>query len=488
MTGIASEAAMVEKSYGWTFKGCQRCMRKARLVEITLPEIAQPAEEPQIGAGIHAVRLDTFRTRMSSSGADAALIYADREHSANLAWLTGFDPRFEEAVLIVTPNSDPVLLTGPENQGPAKSAPVAMDVKLYPPMGLLGQDRSDTPPLSDLLSDSGVKPGMTIAVCGWKYFSGLEHPDPQHWLEVPAYLVDTLRQIVGGSSLVVNGGAIMMSPENGLRSTNEIDQLARFEFAACHTSDAVKRVVRSSKPGMRECEAASRLEPVGMPLSCHTMLSSGPRAWHGLLSPGTKVMENGDAVTVAYGVQGALNCRAGWLASDPGDLPETVRDYVDVLVAPYFETIVEWLETIGLGISGGTLDSIVRSRLGDPFFGVQLNPGHLIHLDEWMHTPVFPASRIKIRSGMAIQVDVIPATGGPYFTTNIEDGIAVLDENERMEFAEKYPAAMERIRVRRAFMMDELGIRLKPEVLPFSNIAGWLPPFWLSPDVSMAMR
>lgn len=469
-------------------QGAWHFMRKAQLVEKTLPEFTEPAGEPQLEPGIYRTRFGAFVSRMKADGADATLIYADREHSANLAWLTGFEPRFEEALLIVVPGNEPVLLTGPENQGPAKSASIAMDVRLYPPMGLLGQDRGNTPRLADLLSQAGIRRGMTIAVCGWKYFSSQEHSDPQDWLEVPAYLVDTVRQLVGDGGRVSNGGAVLMNPQNGFRANCEIDQLARFEFAACHTSAAVKRVVMSTKPGMTEYEAAARFHPMGMPLSCHTMFTSGPRAWHGLLGPSSRVMENGDAVTAAYGVQGALNCRAGWLVADAGELPLPARDYVDVLVTPYFETIVEWLETIGLGTTGGTLDSIVRRRIGDPFFGVELNPGHLIHLDEWMHTPVFPGSKIEIRSGMAIQVDVIPATGGPYFTTNIEDGIAVLDKNGRSEFAEKYPDAMERICRRRAFLQEELGIRLKPEILPFSNIAGWLPPFWLSPGLCMAMR
>jgi hypothetical protein len=34
-------------------------------------------------------------------------------------------------------------------------------------------------------------------------------------------------------------------------------------------------------------------------------------------------------------------------------------------------------------------------------------------------------------------------------------------------------------------MKDALGIRLKPEVLPFSNIPAYLPPFWLSPRRAM---
>ncbi len=62
------------------------------------------------------------------------------------------------------------------------------------------------------------------------------------------------------------------------------------------------------------------------------------------------------------------------------------------------------------------------SRLGDPFFGIGLNPGHLIHLDEWVHSPVKKNSKMKLASGMALQCDIIPATGTPYFMSNIEDG------------------------------------------------------------------
>ena len=48
-----------------------------------------------------------------------------------------------------------------------------------------------------------------------------------------------------------------------------------------------------------------------MPLSCHLMLTAGPRASFGLLSPGDRPIERGDRFTVAFGVWGALDCRAG---------------------------------------------------------------------------------------------------------------------------------------------------------------------------------
>jgi len=224
-----------------------------------------------------------------------------------------------------------------------------------------------------------------------------------------------------------------------------------------------------------------------MPLSCHLMLTSGDRASLGLLSPGDRRIERGDRFTVAFGIWGALNCRAGFVVEDASELPDGIRDYVGRLVGPYFEAIVEWYEALRVGQTGGALHEIVQRRLGDPFFGIFLNPGHQIHLDEWVNSPVTPGSTIELRSGMAFQVDVIPATGTDYFTTNIEDGIALADQTLRDEIARRYPEAWTRIQARRGFMAS-LGIELHPDVLPFSNIPAWLPAFLLRPDRVMTMR
>ncbi len=118
---------------------------------------------------------------------------------------------------------------------------------------------------------------------------------------------------------------------------------------------------------------------------------------------------------------------------------------------------------------------------------MKLNPGHQIHLDEWVNSPIFEGSPVELRSGMALQVDVIPATGSEYFTTNIEDGIALADETLRDELSSKFPEAWRRIAARREFMENVLGIHLAPEVLPFSNIPAYLPPFLLSPKRVMTV-
>jgi hypothetical protein len=204
------------------------------------------------------------------------------------------------------------------------------------------------------------------------------------------------------------------------------------------------------------------------------MLTAGERASFGLLSPSDRPIEHGDRFTTAFGVWGALNCRAGFVV-------------VERLVVPYFAAIAEWYGALRIGVTGGELWSIIDRHLGDPFFGIFLNPGHQIHLDEWVNSPISRGSTVRMRSGMYLQVDVIPATGTDYFTTNIEDGVALADDALRANLSDRYPDVWGRIQARRRFMHDALGIKLHPDVLPFSNIPAYLPPLLLRPDHAMTL-
>ncbi|HET7717725.1 MAG TPA: aminopeptidase P family N-terminal domain-containing protein [Bauldia sp.] len=463
-------------------------MPQIKLADVKLPEFGVPEVRPEIPAATYAERIERFRRRVADAGIDLAIVYADREHFANIAYLTGFEPRFEEALLILAPGKTPVVVTGPENQGYAPVSPLDLALVLYPPFGLLGQDRRKTPPLADVLAAAGVGRGKTVGVAGWKFFGPSETATPETWVDAPAYIVDTLRTLVGDTGRVVNATRVLMDSTTGMRAVNEIDQLAQFEFSACQASEAVKRVIFGLRPGMSEFDAARLMAPIGLPYSCHPVLASGERMRLGLASPSNRTLAEGEPFAVAVGVWGALTCRVGFLVRDAGGLPAVIGDYVERLAAPYFACAAEWYETVGIGVRGGDIDAMVRRHLGDPFFGLILNPGHLIHLDEWLNTPIYPQSEERLLSGQAIQVDIIPATGSDYASINIEDGIALLDAEGRAEFRDRYPQAWGRIEARRAFMADVLGIRPKPEVLPFSNLAGYLPPFLLSPGTALVRR
>lgn len=456
---------------------------RVELAEIVLPDFGEPTVEPHIGVEEYQSRIDALWQRAAERGLDLLLVYGDREHAGNLAFLTGFDPRFEEALLILNGSQRPLLLVGNECWNYCRTSPLPLERCLYQPFSLMGQDRSRSASLLDLLRQAGLRPGSRVGIVDWKYYGAEAGSRPELWINAPAYLVDTVREYAGCAT--VNATDILMNPRDGLRALNSVDQLACLEFAATCLGNVMRRILWSLRPGLSEYEAVEAGRLNGYPLCVHPMVAAGPRAALGMASPSLRRMQRGEPVTCALGFWGALNARAGFLVAGPKDLPADVQDYVQRLVEPYYAAIVAWYEHIGLGVRGGELDALIKEHLDDPFFGVSLNPGHLIHLDEWMHTPIYPGSDVALRSGLALQVDVIPATGGPYFTSNVEDGIALADETLRRDLAARWPETWARIQARRAFMQGTLGIRLKPEVLPFSNIPAYLPPYLLAPQKAM---
>jgi Xaa-Pro aminopeptidase len=477
------------------------------LAEIELPAYELDTSQPSVPASTFQARLAAAEGAAAGAGLDALVVYADREHFANMSYLTGFDPRFEEALLILVPGRLPALLVGNEDEAYAAIVPYAVDVVRYQSFSLVNQDRSASGQLGDILraaglgsgagpgsgaglgSRAGAGPGSggatRLGIAGWKYFGPAEAARPEDWIEAPSFIVDELRSL---GCHPVNASALFTEPGRGLRLINDIDQLACFEFAAAHGSESMRRLLHGVRPGMTELDAFSLYRPIGLPYSYHPVMVSGERTALGLASASGRVLRRGDPMSASLGYWGSNIARGGFLAAGARDLPSAARDYVDRLVAPYFACAADWYETIGIGVTGGELFEVARRHLGDPFFGVHLNPGHFIHLDEWPSSPVYEGSEVVLRSGMALQLDIIPATGSAYHTTNIEDGVALADADLRERLAASYPALWRRVCQRRAFMAGVLGITLRPEVLPLSNLAGYLPPFWLSPQLAMRRR
>ena len=67
----------------------------------------------------------------------------------------------------------------------------------------------------------------------------------------------------------------------------------------------------------------------------------------------------------------------------------------------------------------------------------------------------------------------------------MEDGFIIADELLQQQLMEQYPEVYERCLLRRRFMED-LGFELPEEILPLSNIAGMVIPFFLQYDSVMS--
>jgi hypothetical protein len=60
-------------------------MASARLTTIDLPILPQPEVAPELPSSIYPARVERLRERSDRRGYDHLVVYADREHSANLS-------------------------------------------------------------------------------------------------------------------------------------------------------------------------------------------------------------------------------------------------------------------------------------------------------------------------------------------------------------------------------------------------------------------
>lgn len=451
---------------------------KIDIEHVELPSFGRESALPDLPASVLLGRLERVVARMRRAKLDILAVYGDREHFANLAYLTGLDPRFEEALLLLAADGRAKLLVGNECMGylPDTTA-LGLEVELFQEFSLLGQPRGKSRPLRRILRDFGVHRGVHVGCVGWKYFDGRRIPAGA--LDVPAYLADALDELCGGCGKVVNATAILMDARDGLRVTNEPEQIAQFEYASAITSTGVLNVLRHLKPGVQEQNVEKHLDSHGLPLTVHRMLSFGAKAQRGLASASANRARLGDAYTTAFGVMGALTCRAGVIARNSKDLPAATKDFYPRFAANYFAVVATWYERVKVGAVAGDVVRAVERVRGKRLYEFAVNPGHYLHLDEWVHSPFTAGSRIKLRSGMVIQADIIPVSKGPFCYVNAEDGVVLADESLRAELARRYPALWQRVRARQAFMRNTLGIRIDDSVLPLSNTPAWLPPYVL---------
>ena len=445
---------------------------------IAIPDFGPIAAPQALPADRYEARC---RAALDSSGTDWLCVYADREHLANVMFLSGFEPRFEEALLLLGPNNRRILVTGNECVPYAAISPLPdLEVRLSQTMSLPGQDRTAAPRLTDVLRDCGLSAGDRVGMVGWKYL------EPAEWegtppVFMPAPFVEAVRCVVGADGLI-DRTSVLLDPQSGQRSIIDADQIAVFEAAASRSSEMVWNALSQIRPGDTEQQAAARMGYRGEPLNVHTMLASGSASQGpviGLCSPGSRRIAHGDGVSTAVGMWGGLTARAG-LVTDHDEAFEGVA-------ASYFAGLAQWYAIADIGVTGGDVFDAVADKLAEGGLRSMLNPGHLTGHEEWSHTPMRPGSTDRIVSGMHFQVDIIPTPLRDGWALNCEDSVVFADADLRRELSERHPAVWARIEQRRSFMTDVLGIALSEAVLPLSSKPLCLPPCWLESNRIYAM-
>ena len=290
-------------------------MTRHKLIEIDWPEFHVGQRPAPPDAGELQERLDKVRQRMDMVGLTHLVVYGDREHFGNLRYLTNFDPRYEEALLIINQDSVPLLIVGNECLGYLDVSPLhkagGLRHELYQPFSLLSQSRGNSRHLRDILAGEGISVSSKIGCAGWKYFGETEQPRSETALEIPSFIVDELRAL-SAFDAVVNATSIFMHPATGLRARASATDIAYFEFTNALSSEAMRRMLFGLEEGMSDYDVIALAGYNGEPFNCHMTFATGANASLGLGGPSGQIIQLGNPLSTNFAYWGSNICRAGW--------------------------------------------------------------------------------------------------------------------------------------------------------------------------------
>lgn len=431
-----------------------------------------------------AERQGKVLSAMRQAKLDQLVIYGDVEHGGNFEYLVGFYTRFEEGLLIIKADGKMSLVLGNENQNKASKACVEAGCVHVPLFSLPNQPGRDDKPLAALLEDAGLEAGKRTGIVGWKMFtSSIEKNEKMY--EVPSFIIDAIRDIAGDGNMT-NKTRIFIG-EDGVRTTNNANEIAHYEFGAALASDCMLDAMNLIEEGVTEMELGDKLVRYGQHTSVVTIASSGPRYIRGNMYPTENTVKVGDPISLTVGYRGGLSSRAGYAVHGSQELPVGMEDYLERVAMPYFHCYASWLTGLKIGMRGGELYTLVEQILPKSEYHWDLCPGHLTAEEEWMSSPIYDGSEEILKSGMIFQVDIIPAVPG-YGGVSAESTIAIADEALREEIRAQYPELWERMQERRDYLKEVLGIPVSEEILPMCSTVAYLRPYLLCKNDALTWK
>ena len=430
------------------------------------------------------IRKASLLKKMQADNFDAVVIYADLEHGGNFEYFTGFVPRFEEALLVIHQSGEAYLVLGNENLNKVPFARIAATAVHLPHFSLPNQPMETALSVPAILKQTKLEQAASIGLIGWKNFTS-QHDDNAALYDLPYFLVDGLKQAAPEASF--KNAAYLMIGENGLRTTNNANEIAHYEFGAMLAGNCILNAMDQLAVGKSEMEIGAYLNDFGQTPSVVTIMATGARFEKANLYPTGKKIQLGDRISMTSGYKGGLQSRGGYAVHTSEELPEAEQDYLDRVAKPYFNAVKTWFETIAIDMPGANLYDKIEEVLPKEQYGWHLNPGHLCADEEWLASPIYPDSSEKIKSGMLFQFDIIPSVPG-YSGASCEGGVVLADEHLRAVIQNEYPGMWSRMQARRSYLIEEIGIKLSEEVLPMSNAAAYYRPFFLNKESALSAK
>ncbi|MDR2110607.1 MAG: M24 family metallopeptidase [Spirochaetaceae bacterium] len=454
--------------------------------EIILEETEYPFQLPD---SIYTQRIKLLEEHMVQTGTEYVIIYGDREHFANIEYFTRYDCRFEEGLFILSVRGEKTIVAGNEGMAYSRYIPFEINRIRFRHFSLQGQPRDGTPALRQIFADTGIGKHSKVGVIGFKYFDKGEVEDPGHTYDLPAYIMEELFRTADEKN-TVNFTPHLTSLPDGIRMVIRTpEEAAYIEYQAVKTANVVRRLLKAAKPGMSETELARCAQCDLSPWQMYPLVNFGPLSVSlGLRSPDSQItLSLGDVFGICYSQRGSLCSKVGIAAYDEATIAGHLKGTIENFYQRHWQAVTAWLAALKTGVTGGELYSAVMDIIGGGEFGVTLNPGHYIGMDEWTNSSCSPGSNLPVVSASVLQTDIIAARADPVMTAICEDTVIVADEDFRAALKQAYPGVYARIEKRTEMVRKTLNIPVSGDVLAVSPLTGVMFPYMLNTSLVYAL-
>ncbi len=436
-------------------------------------------------------RITLLRDRMKNDGIDIVLVFGDREHFANMEYLSAYDCRFEEGILAIPAAGKPTIVCGNEGMAFSYVIPYEVNRVFYRNFSLQGQPRLPEEKLDAIFSAMGITKTSKVGVIGYKYFY-TEYclTDPLHTFDIPHYMLQTLYSVASAEN-VINCTYVLTGLKGGIRlRVYSAREIAAAEAAAARSTNGMIRMLKSLKPGVTEYEVGQNARLGVAPVTMYPLTNFGSEHLSlGLRSPSDETtLDMGDVCGVCYGVRGSLTARVGVAADSVETMREDLQPSLYPFYGMFFKAVCAWYGKLRVGVTGNELHHAVHDIIGGPEYNVTLNCGHYTGMDEWTNALAYDGSMHVVPDGAYMQADIIASNDNPVRTAICEDPVLVAGAELRAQLAEEYPEVMARIQERRQVMQSVLGMELNEDVLPLSNLNAAMFPFMLNLNEVFALE
>lgn len=242
-----------------------------KLEKISPPKLDENIQPVQLTDETMATRKAELLKKMQEENYDAVVIYADLEHGGNFEYFTGFVPRFEEALLVVHQSGEAYLVLGNENLNKVPFARIKANAVHMPHFSLPNQPMETKLTVPEILKQTKLEHADRIGLIGWKNFTS-QQEDNAVIYDLPYFLVEGLKQAVPTAAF--NNATYLLIGENGLRTTNNANEIAHYEFGAMNAGNCILSAMDQLEIGKSEMDIGAYLNDLGQRPSVVTIMAN----------------------------------------------------------------------------------------------------------------------------------------------------------------------------------------------------------------------